>query len=439
MNEDSILMNRVRILLDLTTSYKWKNRNAVGIVRTEREIAIRLLKEHTLSVVPVLFFAGEFHEISREEAFAITANPSIEVIIACKPKRNSATIKFIISRIAKKTLPKGLVSRIKNIRRLKKDAIQKPELPSELASISHVLEPQKNDILFTCGLGWEVFNFELLSIIKEKFCIKIVTVIYDLIPVLFPEMMGDDYRKIFLNYFTNMADLNNFVFCISQSTAKDFLDFCTMQGKKAPKTKVIVLGSNALAVADDREIRAAGTFERHKEVKFALSVGTFEIRKNYELLFNAWTDLCTDDKFEMDLVIVGMPGWRNDNVIKQLRCSKLYNRRIFWYERLSDSGLSWLYETCQVFVYPSLYEGWGLPVVEALIHNKPAVISNRGAVPEAGMGLCTVVDPNKYDEWKRVLREYSQREKEKKQYSITFPSWDDTTKIIVGELLNTTD
>jgi len=397
---------------------------------------MRLLKEEDLVVVPVLFFAGEFHEISWEEALKITANPLIGTVVDLKPNKHSEGIKHVISRMAKWILPKSVVSKINNIRRHQKNTVEKPELPPEIASISHLLKPKKGDILFICGLGWEVFDFGLLSSIKKESDMRIATVIYDLIPVLFPEMMGDDLKDLFSKYFLNMADLNDFVFCISKSTAKDFIDFCTTHSKRAPRTEVIVLGASALAIPNDGEIKVAGTLARHRKIKFALSVGTFEVRKNYKLLLDAWTDLCVDNDFEMDLVIVGMPGWRNDNVIKQLKRSELYNKRIYWYERLSDEGLAWLYDACQVFVYPSLYEGWGLPVVEALIHNRPAIISNRGAVPEAGMGLCTVVDPDNFNEWKRFLREYSLREKEEKHYNITFPSWDDTTKIVARELMN---
>ena len=84
-------------------------------------------------------------------------------------------------------------------------------------------------------------------------------------------------------------------------------------------------------------------------------MGTFEIRKYYGLLISIWQELVKDPQFHLDLVIVGMPGWQPDNVIDQLQKSDLFGKRIYWFKRLSDAGLAWLYTQCHVFFYPSLY------------------------------------------------------------------------------------
>jgi|GEM_PF-6637823 glycosyltransferase involved in cell wall biosynthesis len=427
-------MKPKRILLDLTTSYKWKGKNAVGIVRTEREIAVRLLKNEVLSVVPVLFYDREFRTISREHALRLVGSPPVEVAPAVNPGGHNETSKRILYRIIKGFLPASVVDKLRELRDSGKNIGEDHKTPPEVLGFSRPLEPRYGDLLFISGLGWETFEYGILSAVKKTSELRIATVLYDLIPILFPEMMGEDYKDYFSNYFLEMARVNDIVFCISKCTEKDFIAFCGKKGSKYPQTRVLPLGSNVSTQSDDRELLKAGTLERHREIKFALTVGTFEVRKNYKLLLDAWSDLCANGEFEMDLVIVGRRGWGNDDVIRRLKRSRLYNKRIYWYEVLSDGGLSWLYDGCQVFVYPSLYEGWGLPVVEALIHKRPAIISNRGGVPEAGMGLCTIVDPDNLNEWKLLLSEYACSEKKEKHCEISLPTWDNTARIVSEEL-----
>ena len=86
-------------------------------------------------------------------------------------------------------------------------------------------------------------------------------------------------------------------------------------------------------------------------------------------------------------------------MIDRLETSALHGQCIFWLRDLGDGAVSWLYERCHVALYPSLYEGWGLPVVEALQHRRPVIASNRGAVPEAGLGIAQIIDPDDLAAW----------------------------------------
>jgi glycosyltransferase involved in cell wall biosynthesis len=159
--------------------------------------------------------------------------------------------------------------------------------------------------------------------------------------------------------------------------------------------------------------------------------------KNYRLLLNIWDDLVKDPSFDLDLVIVGMRGWNVDDVISTLETSPLYEKRIFWFRNLSDAGLSWLYENCHVFLFPSLYEGWGLPVVESLRHHRPVIVSSRGASPEAALGCATIVDPDDRSMWIKEIRRLSLMSRAEIQVTVDdLPSWDQTA-LTVREKLRT--
>jgi glycosyltransferase involved in cell wall biosynthesis len=192
------------------------------------------------------------------------------------------------------------------------------------------------------------------------------------------------------------------------------------------------------APSDPAAIAEAGLLPRFGRRRFALTVGTFEIRKNHRLLIDLWHELVADPGFDLDLVIVGMPGWRVDDVIARLEASPLFGTRIFWLRRLPDAALSWLYDNCHVMLFPSFYEGWGLPVVEALQHGRPVIASNRGATPEAGLGAALLLDPEDPAAWGAAIRMAAATPRQ----SITvarIPDWDTTAremKSILAALTN---
>jgi glycosyltransferase involved in cell wall biosynthesis len=85
-------------------------------------------------------------------------------------------------------------------------------------------------------------------------------------------------------------------------------------------------------------------------------------------------------------------------------------------------------------LYPSLYEGWGLPIVEALQHRRPVIASNRGAVPEASMGVAQMLDPNDLDAWCDAVRLVGHSPRIETP-SILPPTWDDAAANIRSIIL----
>ena len=90
--------------------------------------------------------------------------------------------------------------------------------------------------------------------------------------------------------------------------------------------------------------------------------------------------------------------------------------------------------TCHVFLYPSLYEGWGLPVVEALQHGRPVIASNRGGVPEAGLGLAEIIDPDDQQAWRRAIIAAAQSPRGQ-VLAQGIPTWDHTAEMVKEHLL----
>jgi glycosyltransferase involved in cell wall biosynthesis len=467
---------RPRLLLDLSTSLAWSGRHAVGIVRTERELAVRLLDDPDLCVIPVVYHNNALRALEPEFARGLVSpEPALPVVPASngikpKPRFNIAASKVGRLRLPSVIRPMARLARMAARgfigfvpRRSREEARlsliharqafrqlayghdsfrpsltpaaseeqnRRIAIDQEEPNLHIVVYPQSTDILFLCGLGWDVIDWRRLSSLRQESGLRVVSVIYDLIPVKFPEFLGvaGDY---FYNYLLHVIDNCAKVFCISKCTQADFNEFVMASGRASIPTEVIYLGANLPARPDPAEIEPPGIRERLRGGRFALTVGTFEIRKNYRLLIDLWEQLLADPDFELDLVIVGMPGWRVDDVVARLEALPDFGSRVLWFRQLSDSGLSWLYEQCHVVLFPSLYEGWGLPVVEALQHGRPVIASGRGAIPEAGFGVATILDPDDRAAWHAALVAASRapRKSVKVEFG-RFPNWDDTAATV---------
>jgi hypothetical protein len=119
---------------------------------------------------------------------------------------------------------------------------------------------------------------------------------------------------------------------------------------------------------------------------FVLFVSTIESRKNHIGAFNAWQSLILKHGAHAvpKLVCVGNAGWLNDAVHAKLAASAELRRQVVMLSHISDEDLASLYRNCLFTLYPSHYEGWGLPVTESLSHGKASLISDASSLPEAG-------------------------------------------------------
>jgi glycosyltransferase involved in cell wall biosynthesis len=136
------------------------------------------------------------------------------------------------------------------------------------------------------------------------------------------------------------------------------------------------------------------------EDEFLLTVGTIEPRKNIPTLVAAFEKLPADSKLQ--LVIAGGNGWLSSPSLKAIENSPRRNRIVLT-DYLNDEDLRELYSSCLVFVYPSLYEGFGLPPIEAMACGAPVVVSNTPALVESTGGAANVADPNDAGDVARVI------------------------------------
>ena len=121
---------------------------------------------------------------------------------------------------------------------------------------------------------------------------------------------------------------------------------------------------------------------------YLLYIGTVQPRKNYQRLIQAFAQIEPD----YTLVIAGNRGWTFDSILAEVQKLGL-EQRVFFPNFVAEADLPALYSAASLFVYPSLYEGFGLPALEALACGAPVVASNRSALPEVVGQAGLLVDP----------------------------------------------
>ena len=168
---------------------------------------------------------------------------------------------------------------------------------------------------------------------------------------------------------------------------------------RAPDIKVVPLG-----LSSSRRRRApvppAGWLEGGR---FVLFVGTIEPRKGHGMLIRVWRRLLAagiPQRHLFKLAFVGRRGWMVDDLFPQIDELSRGGTLVHLAD-VSDGELTGIYRACAFCVYPSLYEGFGLPIVEAFSFGKAVIASTGGAVPETAHGLAPCLDPTDEDAWFR--------------------------------------
>jgi glycosyltransferase involved in cell wall biosynthesis len=171
--------------------------------------------------------------------------------------------------------------------------------------------------------------------------------------------------------------------CISEWTRRDLVERFP---RAAPKATAI-----PLAASEPPELDADAAVARlGLERRFVLAVGTLEPRKNLGRLIEAWSMLAPEVRDAHALALVGPKGWEMDEVLAPINAAR-EDVRVLGF--VSDEDLAALYRRCELFAYPSLYEGFGLPVLEAMQAGAPVVCSNTSSLPEVGGDAVAYVDP----------------------------------------------
>lgn len=416
----------MRIFLDCTHTaiHSYKN---TGIHRVVRELASELVKIATkhsdLDVIPVMFDGYSIRRILNFSEHishqSLEKKQSFDFILKTKIKRK------IINLIHK--LRNKVINYILSVRLIDRDI--------EFETI----EFSANDIYIIADANWDLPKsyYHFLQRLKDRQVI-IGIICYDLIPIKFPEHCSKKFHSQFLGFYNTYSTLFDKVLCISKNSADDYLE--------AQNKGIIIRNANLLV----SNFRLGCNFENKNIVndenssfnceqlkilqkRYVLVVGSLTPHKNIKAIVEAFDLLLKEKQENIYLVFAGNKGWdlETDRLIE---AHAMYGKTIYILGSVTDTQLNILYDNCYCLVQASFYEGFGLPVVEALQHGKPVIASTGGSLPEVGGEFCMYFNPTQpielYESLKKILAsdiEYNHLVKRIRNEYQPF-SWEDSAK-----------
>ncbi|MEM6344463.1 MAG: glycosyltransferase family 1 protein [Bacteroidota bacterium] len=234
--------------------------------------------------------------------------------------------------------------------------------------------------------------------------VKSVVTIHDLIFYPHPEQYGAWDRKVYHYKFRYACQRADHIIAISESTKADILRY---YGVAETKVTVIRQACNPIFYEEvSFGERSAVASRWQLPQKYFLYVGSVIERKNMRLILQALPQLVEDDP-DFRLVVIGGGG----SYYRQMQSMAValgLQAHIQWLTDIPFADFPAIYQNARAMVYPSYYEGFGLPVLEALASGLPAITSNRSSLPEAGGPASIYIDPDSVDELVAALRKLNQ-------------------------------
>ncbi|MEH2177368.1 glycosyltransferase family 4 protein [Nostoc sp.] len=395
----------MKIFIDCTHTAKHTYKNT-GIHRVVRELTSELLKISSnrtdIEIVAVMFdgsFIQRVTNLNQQQDDSIKVNKYLVIT------KINIKVKSILFRLKNKLIKLLHLSNLIDWFDLNSEK-KKKVLPEFEGSIV-----QPGDIYVIADANWDLPKtyYRFLQRLKMN-KVTIVVICYDLIPIKFPEFSSKGFTEVFTKFYSDYSTLFDKVLCISQKSAEDY--------KKA-KSQGILDNNNTQIIQTFRlgcnyykDNLLLGEINNNFDVKlqkllnkkYILVVGSLVPHKNIKTIILAFDLLINSSYDDVFLVFAGNKGWdsETDNLIES---NKMYGKLIQILGSVTDAQLDFLYQNCYCLVQASFYEGFGLPVVEALQHCKPVIASNGGSLPEVGGDFCRYFSPTQPTELYEALKE----------------------------------
>jgi glycosyltransferase involved in cell wall biosynthesis len=221
---------------------------------------------------------------------------------------------------------------------------------------------------------------------------KTVLTVHDLSHEYFPEAVEDVNMNYFRSSFPDAVERADLLIADSENTKFDIIKFLQVPEEKI---KVIYIGVDKYFQPVADPVQLAGVRHRYSLPEhFILMVGSIQPRKNIAGVLAAMASLLNKHRtFPWKLVLAGGGGWKNEGLADKISALGLEDR-VHFTGYVADEDLPALYSLADLFVFPSLYEGFGLPVVEAMACGVPVVTSNNSCLPEIAGDAAVLVDPH---------------------------------------------
>lgn len=405
---------------DVTQLVHWDGR-LTGIPRVMHEQAIRFRAERPETVfVSWVKELQEFVELDLDRTLAELGKgihylkvgqerpgPKEQLEITAEKSDYAADQQVIMKqggiRLAKAMLRRasriapGLSSRVENKLKLARMAGYK------------VAEYAKGDRVFIpWGEWWDERFIERLQGWRRDQGLQIVQVIHDMGPIMIPQFSGaggaGGSTETFPKYCREILPICELVLCVSKNTKREVAQWLKDQKLRVPRMEVFRLGDDFQVAKAEEPTDEVFKAAKLKGNPYLLAVCTIEARKNHALLYYVYK-LARERGVDLPkIAIVGRRGWGTEEIYTIMTNDPAVKDKFVFLHGKSDQELSWLYNHCLFTVFPSFYEGWGIPIAESVARGVPCLCSNTTSMVEIAEGYVDHFSPASADECLAAIR-----------------------------------
>lgn len=280
-------------------------------------------------------------------------------------------------------------------------------LPFELVA-GDKFELDARHLLLCVGSDWSATTIAHVNKRREEAGLKVGFICYDIIPLLYPQYFFRQGAASFHRLFHNVVVSADIVLVTAHQIASDIRDYCQANRLPVPRTAVFKPGADLVLKSHG----GAGPVQLPAGLqpgRYAIFVSTIEPRKGHKHLLNIWRKLVAagvPQAADFKMVFVGRRGWLVDDLMDELETDPNYGKSLVVLSGTSDNVLAELYRNAAFGLYPSLYEGYGLPVVELFGHGKAVVASSGGALKEVVGDFSPSLPPRDEAAWVDALQRW---------------------------------
>lgn len=252
------------------------------------------------------------------------------------------------------------------------------------------VRPEHGDLLFLPDAYWGKNSVWQAASKARARGAKVAIVVYDLIPLTHKEFVGERRHENFKKYLQAVIDHADLILAISDTVRSQVQELLPEYGRNLDHN--VICRSFTLGAEfrdDDGPVRAEvqRLFGSQLDHNPFLMVATFDPRKNHEFLLDAFEKLWAEGSAEK-LCFIGRVGSLCEPLMRRLDSHPEKHKKLFVYHDISDSELQHCYRNAKAVVFPSVVEGFGLPIVESLRHGKRTLVSDTAIHREVGGKLC---------------------------------------------------
>lgn len=264
-----------------------------------------------------------------------------------------------------------------------------------LSSMRAPVEFKDGDIILCLDDFWNLRLTRLVKTAKSGRNVAAIVLVHDIIPLTNPEFFDGELSYSFLKGYKNLEAFDG-ILTTSESNAKAIMEFNRQKRLDEIAEKPVAIftpGSDIGLAAPERERNPSALTAAAVRPELAaltgnyIIIGTIEPRKNHELALDAFEAVWSETApgaISHSLVIAGKPGWKCSKTLKRIKNSPYYGKKLFMFNDLSDAEIVFLYKNSKALIMPSMAEGFGLPMIEAMRFGLPVLASDIPVFRETG-------------------------------------------------------